>query len=421
MASETGTSIDSPLSVSDYLEEVAVTLAGEFGRSSQRWIRGELTKDPYEKRHLYLDVKDASGADALVRAKCWESVWTPIKARLREQGVTLKAGTVINFLGYIDVYKPRGEMSVTITKVDVDAMLGDAALKLAELIKQLTSEGVLAANKEIVVSELPLSIGLVASPQTEGYKDFLGQLDRSGLAFDVTVVPTTVQGESAPPAIVNAIQTLDALSLDLICVIRGGGSKADLACFDDESVARAIGSAHTAVWTGIGHTGDTSIADMAANYYAITPTELGVHLVNRALEAYTRGVTEPASRLLEAARDVLDEASQRIQSARREVLSTARNRLSAEQRSLQHHANTMLRAARSVVGTSSDYLNATRQLFAAYDPQRRLDQGWSIATTPDGTVVKSVAQVDLGHDLVLRVSDGTISTTVNEKKGTEHG
>mgnify|MGYP006278006649 CR=1 FL=1 len=414
MASDTGTSTESPLSVSDYLEEVAVTLAGEFGRSSQRWIRGELTKDPYEKRHLYLDVKDASGAEALLRAKCWESVWSPIKARLREQGVTLKAGTVINFLGYLDVYKPRGEMSVTITRIDVDAMLGDAALKLAEMIKKLTVEGVLAANKERVVPELPLRIGLVASPQTEGYKDFLGQLDRSGLAFDVTVVPTTVQGDSAPPAIVNAIETLDTLSLDLICVIRGGGSKADLACFNDEGVARTIGAASTPVWTGIGHTGDTSVADMAANYYAITPTELGVHLVQRSSEAYGRRVAEPASRLLDAARDVLDEASQRVQSARREILSTARNRLSAEQRTLQHHSSSMIRAARAVVTASADSLASTRQLFAAYDPQRRLDQGWSIVTGADGSVVKSVDQVAVGDEITVRVSDGTIRTTVNE-------
>ena len=421
MASDTGTSTDSPLSVSDYLEEVAVTLAGEFGRSSQRWIRGELTKDPYEKRHLYLDVKDASGAEALLRAKCWESVWTPIKARLREQGVTLKAGTVINFLGYLDVYKPRGEMSVTITRVDVDAMLGDAALKLAELIKRLTAEGVLSANKEREVPEMPLRIGLVASPQTEGYKDFLGQLDRSGLAFEVTVVPTTVQGDSAPPAIVQAIEQLDALSLDLICVIRGGGSKADLACFDDEGVARAIGTAVTPIWTGIGHTGDTSVADMAANYYGITPTELGVHLVQRSTDAYARAVTEPASRLLEAARDVLDEATQRVQSARREILSTARNRLTSEQRTLQHHSNTMIRAARAVVSASAEHLASTRQLFAAYDPQRRLDQGWSIATRADGTIVKSVDQVAVGDGLVVRVSDGTIHTTVTDEKGTTHG
>lgn len=417
MTSETGNSTDSPLSVSDYLEEVAVTLAGEFGRSSQRWIRGELTKDPYEKRHLYLDVKDASGADALLRAKCWESVWTPIKSRLREQGVTLKAGTVINFLGYIDVYKPRGEMSVTITKVDVDAMLGDAALKLAELIKKLNAEGVLAANKELSVTDLPLKIGLVASPQTEGYKDFLGQLDRSGLAFDVTVVPTTVQGESAPPAIVQALRTLDERSLDLICVIRGGGSKADLACFDDEAVARAIGSARTPVWTGIGHTGDTSVADMAANYYAITPTELGVHLVVKATEAYSRGVTEPATRILVAARDVLDDAGQRVQSARREVLSTARNRLSSEQRALHHHAATMIRAARTVITTSSDQLQATRQLLAAYDPQRRLEQGWAIVTTATGDVVKSTSDVASGEQLTIRVSDGEIQSTVNTTKG----
>lgn len=416
-----GASSDSPFSVSDYLEEVGTVLAGEFGRSQQRWIRGELTKDPYEKRHLYLDVKDASGAEALLRAKCWESVWSPIKAKLREQGIALKAGTVINFLGYIDIYKPRGEMSVTISKIDVDAMLGDAALKMAELIKRLSAEGVLDANKKRAVSEIPLKIGLVASPQTEGYKDFLGQLDRSGLAFEVTVVPTTVQGDSAPPAIVEAIKTLDSRELDVICVIRGGGSKADLACFDDEFVARAIAAAITPIWTGIGHTGDTSVADLAANFFAITPTELGVYLVQRATEAYVRHVSDPAARLLNATHEVLDEATQRVQSARREILSTARNRLTSEQRTLRHHAATMIRAAHSLLGRSSNQLGATRQLLAAYDPQRRLDQGWSIVTSSDGSVVKSIDQVAVGLGLSIRVSDGTIEATVTEKKGSNHG
>jgi exodeoxyribonuclease VII large subunit len=241
------------------------------------------------------------------------------------------------------------------------------------------------------------------------------------LAFEVTVVPTTVQGDSAPPAIVEAIKTLDSRGLDVICVIRGGGSKADLACFDDEFVARAIGGAVTPIWTGIGHTGDTSVADMAANYFAITPTELGVHLVQRATEAYVRHVTDPAARLLNATHEVLDDATQRVQSARREILSTARNRLTSEQRALRHHAATMVRAARSVLTSSHDQLGATRQLFAAYDPQRRLDQGWSIVTTSDGSVVKSIDQVAVGLGLNVRVSDGTIETTVTQKKGTKHG
>ena len=421
MSSERGASSEAPFSVSDYLEEIATILTPELGRSRQRWIRAELVKSPFEKKHLYLDLKDASGDDAQIRAKCWETTWAPISRRLRDEGITLSAGSVINFCGYIDIYKARGEMSVVITKIDVDGMLGESARALQELIKKLTAEGVLEANKERVLADLPLRVGLIASPQTEGYKDFLGQLERSGLAFEVSVVPTTVQGEAAPPAIAAALRQLDALDLDLICVIRGGGSKADLACFDDELVARTIGASRLPVWTGIGHTGDTSVADMAAHTMAITPTALGAALVERASSAVEQGLREPARRMLLAVSDVLGDATQLVQSARREILSTARNRLMAEQRSLDHAGATMVRAARHVLTASTERLTSTRQLLSAYDPQRRLDQGWAIVTGPDGAAVTSINQVAMGLGITVRVSDGTLEATVTEKKGATHG
>lgn len=408
-----GVSTEAPFSVSDYLEELAVTLAGEFGRSSQRWIRGELSKDPYEKRHLYIDVKDATGADALIKVKCWESTWSSIRSTLIEQGVALKAGAVINFCGYIDVYKPRGDISVVMTKLDVDSMLGDAARRLQELIARLGAEGVLSSNKENAIAEMPVSVGLIGSPNTEGYKDFLGQLENSGLAFSVVAVPVPVQGDVAPPAIVAAIRQLDALNLDVICMIRGGGSKADLSCFDDERIARAIGASTTPIWTGIGHTGDTSVADLAAHTYAITPTALGATLASRALDSYDRRVRANAERMGIAAGEVLDDAQQLLTTARREILSTARNRLSAEQRMLRQSAITMMKAVRQATHQRGERLNGVRQLLAAYDPQRRLAQGWAIVRGPDGSTVRSVNDVSRGGGIQIALSDGTLDATVN--------
>ena len=421
MVSEIGVSTETPFSVADYLEEIAVTLAGDFGRSSQRWIRGELSKDPYEKRHLYIDVKDAAGADALIKVKCWESTWTTIRSALSEQGIMLKAGSVINFCGYIDVYKPRGDISVVMTKLDVDSMLGEAARRLQELIARLSAEGVLSANKERTLAAMPLSVGLIGSPNTEGYKDFLGQLEGSGLAFSVKSVPVPVQGDSAPPAISAAIRQLDSLHVDVICIIRGGGSKADLSCFDDERIARAIGASATPVWTGIGHTGDSSVADLAAHRFAITPTALGAALATYARDSYNTGVRANAERLSAAAKEVLDDASQFLTSARREILSTARNRLTVEHRMLLQAASAMLRAARQSTQQSSDRLRAIRQLFAAYEPQRRLAQGWAIVSGTDGATIRSVSDVALGVVVKIALSDGSLEATVNSKKGEERG
>lgn len=415
-----GSSSDSPLGVSAFLEAMSEVLTDSFGRSHQHWIRGEVTK-VYEKRHLYIDVKDASGDDAVLKVKCWESVWSPIKAQLASQGASLKTGSVINFLGYVDVYKPRGEVSVTITKVDVHAMLGDAALRLQELIKTLQAEGVMDAQRQLAVPPMPLRVGLVASPNTEGYKDFLGQLDRSGMAFTVDVVPTLVQGDAAPPAIAAAITALSRGNYDVICVIRGGGSKADLACFDDERVARAIGASPIVVMTGIGHTGDTSVADMVAFHAAVTPTDLGGTLATRARDAYAQFVEQPAERLRAATAEILADATQMLHSARREVLSSARGRLSVEQKSLAHRGSAMVRAVRTTLVGASEWLSATQQLFAAYDPQRRLAQGWSITTDANGRVVRSVNDVVVGDEVLVRVSDGALQSQIKEKKGNHHG
>ena len=103
----------------------------------------------------------------------------------------------------------------------------------------------------------------MASPGTEGFNDFLGQLSGSGLAFTVVVVAAQVQGRRAG-ALARGIKALAEADCDLVVLVRGGGSKADLVAFDSEPVARAIALCPVPVWTGIGHTGDQSVADIVA-------------------------------------------------------------------------------------------------------------------------------------------------------------
>ncbi len=163
------------------------------------------------------------------------------------------------------------------------------AAERARLIKALVDEDLFDRQRRLPVPSLPLRVGLVASPGTEGYNDFLGGLAGSGLAFDVTVAPTAVQGKVAPARVAAAITDLQAEPLDVIVVVRGGGSKADLAAFDPEPVARAIATSDIPVWTGIGHTGDQSVADEVANRSFITPTECGQELARLATDFWRSG------------------------------------------------------------------------------------------------------------------------------------
>jgi exodeoxyribonuclease VII large subunit len=408
--------------VGEFYELLTAQLESAYGKRNPQWVRGEIAK-VYEKGHIYIDLVDAgsSASDArrpMLGTHCWQGPWASLKRKLTEEGITLKPGMVVNFLGYVDVYAPQGKIGFTIMQVDVEGLLGDAAKKRAELIAKLHAEGIVEANKKTTLSPVPLHVGLVASPGTEGYSDFTGQLLNSGYGFEITLVKTAVQGDSAPPQIVSAIQSLDAHGVDIICLVRGGGSKGDLSCFDDERIARAIAASSTPVFTGIGHTGDESIADIVAHTRAITPTKLGEEIAALVSDWHQRRVIVPAQRIMDGTTDVLEEATQFLAERRRTMIFAVRDRLRGEQRHLGTVRQQLLMQSRHILTSSQQLISSTKQLLSAYDPKKRMAQGWSVTTNASGRVVKSLSDVAVGENVRVLVSDGSFDTTVNKKDGT---
>jgi exodeoxyribonuclease VII large subunit len=384
-------------------------------------VRGEVAK-VYEKTHLYLDMVDAGSASSdtkrpVLNAHCWASQWNPIKRKLAEDGVTLKPGVIVSCFGYVDLYAPSGRIGFTVTAIDVEGLLGDVARRRQELIARLREEGLLETNKQRSLSPVPLRVGLVASPDTEGYSDFTGQLLKSGYGFEIRLVKTAVQGEAAPAQIVSALEALDASDVDVICVVRGGGSKGDLASFDDERVARAIAAASKPVFTGIGHTGDESIADLVAHTRAITPTKLGEEIVNLVAQWHERNVRLPAQRLLSATEAILDEATEYVGERRRTMIFAVRDRLRLEERHLHATRGRLVLQSTYLLSTAQQMLASARQLLSAYDPGRRLAQGWAIVTGAEGRVVRRLGDVAIGELVRVRLSDGSFESTVEQKDG----
>jgi len=412
---------DEVLEVGAFYQLLTAQLESAFGRRHAHWVRGEIAK-VYEKGHVYVDLVDAGSASSdakrpVLNAHCWATQWAPLKKKLAADGVTLSPGLIVNFYGYVDVYAPQGKIGFTITQIDVQGLLGDVARRRAELVARLTAEGLLEANKQIAVPAVPLRVGLVASPGTEGYNDFTGQLLHSGYGFQIILVKSAVQGDAAPAQILAALETLDQHGVDIICVVRGGGSKGDLACFDDERVARAIAASSTPVFTGIGHTGDESIADLVAHTRAITPTKLGEEIAAIVESWHARHVRLPAQRLLDATAEVLDEATVYAAERRRTMIFAVRDRLRAEQRHLASTRSGLLVHSRHLLTSSAQMLASHRALLSAYDPKRRLAQGWSVVTNRKGEVVKSIDDVAAGDAVSVLVSDGSFESTVNAKTG----
>jgi exodeoxyribonuclease VII large subunit len=316
------------VSIGALYDQVENALTSAFPRNRPLWVRGEIqsfSDQTGRSGHCYLDLVDhdedgrgsasrGRGAPAL-KVKCWKGSWLPMRGSLAKEGIVLAEGMVVVLRGTLDLYRPKGEIGFILSELDVTALLGRLAAQRAQLLRKLESEGLLRSNAALPVAEVPLRVGLVASPGTEGYRDFLGQLTGSGFGFQVQVAPVSVQGGDAPTRVARAVRSLCRTDCDLIVVVRGGGSKADLACFDTEVVARAIAVATKPVWTGIGHTGDESVADIVAGRACITPTECGQQIVLLVGQWWEKRVGEPASVLSRRVPTVLAEAQARDSAA----------------------------------------------------------------------------------------------------------
>ena len=433
---------DSTWSITQLYGAVVEYLDARWGKAHQVWVAGEVQKlSDHRSGHGYLDLVDPMGRarDApTLKAKCWRSTWGPMKASLRRAGLSIADGSVVRVRGYVDVYAPRGELGFIVTELDLEALrvatLGEHARRREALIAKLRGEGLLEANQLVAMPAVPLRVGLVASKGTEGYHDFMGVLDASGLAFKVTHARTTVQGATAAYDVATAIASLGRSACDVVCVVRGGGSQADLAAFDHEAVARAIAGCPVPVRTGIGHTGDVSVADLVANEAARTPTACAEGLVFAVREWYVGNVALPARRAREAVIAVLDEQVDAQDQARRHLAVVGRHRLARADDTLAtvaaataRHATRALDAAGAGVArrarrvgplcdarltAGGGTLAARRSLLVAYDPARLLARGWSITTDADGQLVRSVADLEVGAPLATRLADGVARSTV---------
>jgi exodeoxyribonuclease VII large subunit len=435
------------LSIGGLYDEVEDALTSTFPRNRQLWVRGEIhsfSDQSGRSGHCYLDLVDPDegspgsasrgrGAPAL-KVKCWKGSWLPMKGGLAKNGIVLAEGMVVVLRGTIDLYRPKGEIGFILSELDVTALLGRMAAQRAQLLRKLETEGLLRRNATLPIPEVPLRVGLVASPGTEGYRDFLGQLTGSGFGFQVSVVPVVVQGGDAPARVAAALRAVCRSDCDLVVVVRGGGSKADLACFDSELVARAVAGATKPVWTGIGHTGDESVADIVAHRAFITPTECGQQIVQRVGQWWEQHVATAASVLSHRVPALLAEAEARDEAARGRLTRAARGQLRVHGERLTRRATVVGRLAPDSLATrqgvlrthaarlgplatghlarEAERVRSWQRLLTAYDVERQLERGYTLTLTASGELVRSAGALTAGTEIVTRFPDGSARSRI---------
>ena len=439
------------LSIGGLYDEVEAALAQTFPRKRHLWVRGEIRQlSDHRSGHLYLDLVDPEdesatgpgrgrgatrGGEPVLKVKCWRTSWAPLRHSLAKEGIELAEGMVVVLRGSLELYRARGELSLTLADIDVTALLGRLAAQRTKLLHTLEAEGLLRANAAVPLPEVVMHVGLVASPETEGCRDFLGQLTGSGFGFRVSHVKVPVQGPGAPASIARAVSMLGRSGCDVVALVRGGGGRSDLAAFESEVVARAVAGCGVQVWTGIGHTGDQTVADVVAARACITPTECGQAIVAKTAGWWGARVAAPASFLARRVPTFLSEASTRDAAARGRVTAAARQQLRVHDSRLAARAEavgrrapvalerseTALRTratrlgpvARSHLDRRDDQVRAWRRLLAAYDVDRQLERGYSLTLTAAGELVRSVGHLAQGQPIVTRLADGSVQSTVD--------
>ena len=393
-----------PQSVSEVVAALDAGLAREF---PQVLVRGEVS-DLFRAAsgHCYFTLKDER---AQLRAVLFRAAAARVPFEL-EDGLELVAG------GEPRMYAPRGALQLLVRELEP---VGQGALQLAfeQLRARLEAEGLFDAAQKRALPRFPRRVGVVTSPDAAALRDVIKV---SALRFPGTPLLLSrarVQGAGAARELCAALERVTrAPEVDVVLLVRGGGSLEDLQAFNDEALARAIRAARVPVVSGVGHEVDFTIADFAADARAPTPSAAAaLALPDRALwRARTRELAKALGARLEA----------RMADARRALgVRHARLHAHAPAARIAHarraHADLLRRLPRAVQRTPARVRARLATALAGLDalsPLAVLARGYAIARAGDGAIVRSASQLNPGDALSVRVHEGEVIAEVRALK-----
>lgn len=368
--------------------------------------------------HCYLDLveksQDGDNIIAQMRATIWAGVFRMIKPYFESvTGEPLRAGIKIMACGQVSFHEVYG-MSVNITSITPEYTLGEMALQRKATIDQLTSDGVINMNKELSLPMLIKNIAVISSSKAAGYGDFVNQLNSNprGYKFFTYLFEASMQGDEAETTI---IQQLDRIShhadkFDCIALIRGGGSKADLSCFDKYFLCFNLCQISLPVITGIGHERDESVADIVANTALKTPTAVAQFIIDRA-EHCERMVDEQVLRFKNALHNFIIRKQSLLDRVQHNIVSNMRLCVQRNQNRLNNTVRSIGMKMQNKINERQIQVESLSAQIETNNPSNILRKGYSY-TMHNGKPVLDASQLSEGDTLTTVFYNGTAQSTV---------
>jgi len=393
------------IGVGDLNRTIAGVLEAHIGSV---WVRGEISNfKAYDSGHWYFSLKDAEG-----QIRC-----VMFRGRNGQVGFMPKDGDLIEVAANLGVYVPRGDLQLNVGMMRRAGQGGlyEAFLKLKE---KLASEGLFDESKKRPLPKYPKAIGVITSAQAAALKDVLSTLERRAPHIPITVYPSLVQGLDAPPALIAALNRAYADAqqgdIEVILLVRGGGSIEDLWCFNDEQLAQVIAESPVPIVSGVGHETDFTIADFVADLRAPTPTG-AAELATPNRDALLQDLDVLAQRMSVRLSQRIDKEAQRLDQLALRLNHALPNPDRMREKAQQLSAR-LNQAWQVNMQNHRQRHQSWRNHLELLSPQRTLDRGYAVLLDEEGQVIKSAQQIQAKKTYELRLADDWSDVTVSEVK-----
>ncbi|MFA5166134.1 MAG: exodeoxyribonuclease VII large subunit [Candidatus Paceibacterota bacterium] len=384
------------LPVSLFLDFVNGGLAQFKGR-----VLGEVSSAKVQGRAMYFTIKDKNDQSTL---DCF--IWL---AQYEMCGVNMQVGMEVIVTGTPNIYKPSGRFSLRAETVE---LVGEGALKKAydELKAKLEAEGIFALEKKRPLPEYPQKIGLITSKTGAVIHDFLNNLGRFG--YKIKFYDSRVEGQVAVSDLIGAVKYFKKQEIDLLVIIRGGGSLESLQAFNNEMLIREVCDFPVPVIAGIGHDKDVPLICLAADLAPSTPTACA-RAINKSWEQAMSKIEILRRDLINGFSVNLSEKKEFIRQSS-EIIKSYFEDFFEKFRKVQEGLARCAIQIGFALGQLKERLESFSRSLAAFNPERLLSLGYSILRQ-QGQVVKSIKQLEIGAQIDVQLQDGTLQASVNHK------
>jgi len=375
------------------------------------WVEGEISNYLHHgSGHRYFSLKDDES-----QLKC--AMWRSHGAGLRFEP---KDGLKVLAQGTLTIYERNGQYQLSVRKM-IPAGMGELELAFRQLKERLEKEGLFDPAHKKPLPQYPMRIGIVTSQTGAVIHDMVRVIRRRNPKLDIILWPSEVQGDIAPPQLVEGINRLNEYGEgDLIIIGRGGGSLEDLWAFNDERVVRAVYHSGIPVISAVGHEVDLTLTDFAADYSAATPS-MAAELAAWPVEEFLAMLGKEAGRMDRAMRAMVREARTRLTAlVRSPAIVRPEGMLEAPYQRLDNQVRLLHLLTNRRRNTFQQRAAVLTSRLEALSPLAVLARGYSVTRTlPARNVIRTIADIQPGQTVETIVPGGEIESTVTRTRKKE--